>query len=259
MQLKLKQAAGTADARSLPEVTLADRASDAHRLEILSVLLGYGAHLSDAGLSLVEACGCSRSPPKLLSILIRAGRADVNAARGAGGLCPLTAAVGSGRIEIVRELLWCGADINLADGAGRTPLQVATTRGKKFKKLACYLLHRGATRPVNVDGVPTPGMPTSADVQRFEAEAAAALKRNAASSNSVHDAPSARATCHDVIGFAPSESVSNAAAAAGGSASAAADDDDGSGLDGAGSALASATPTGPPLALDFGPCEDDGW
>jgi ankyrin repeat protein len=70
-------------------------------------------------LELFEAASLCR--PKAAKSVIEAG-ADVNWKDSIVGLTPLHAAVARGCVEVVDILINAKADVNVADGLGRTPL-----------------------------------------------------------------------------------------------------------------------------------------
>jgi ankyrin repeat protein len=60
--------------------------------------------------------------------------ADVDQ-QGINGYTPLHSAIQSGNAEVIRLLLAAGADINLRDGNGRTPLDLALAKNPMIAEL----------------------------------------------------------------------------------------------------------------------------
>ena len=117
------------------------------RTEILKLLLANGANLTDTnrygGTALIPAA--EKGHPDDVRLLLDAG-VDPDHVNKLGWTALLEAiALSSGDAvhqEIVRLLIAGGADVNLADGNGATPLQLARQRG--FAQIAAQLEAAGA-------------------------------------------------------------------------------------------------------------------
>lgn len=104
------------------------------RTEILKLLLGAGANLRDTnrygGTALIPAA--EKGHPENVRLLLAAG-VDPNHVNGLGWTALLEAVIltdgGPVYQEIVADLIKGGADVNLADGEGVTPLAHARARG----------------------------------------------------------------------------------------------------------------------------------
>lgn len=104
------------------------------RTEILKLLLGAGANLKDTnrygGTALIPAA--EKGHPDNVRLLLAAG-VDPNHVNGLGWTALLEAVIltdgGPVYQEIVADLIRGGADVNLADGDGVTPLAHARARG----------------------------------------------------------------------------------------------------------------------------------
>ncbi|HSI02431.1 MAG TPA: ankyrin repeat domain-containing protein [Reyranella sp.] len=117
------------------------------RLEILTLILAAGADLASTnrygGTALIPAChhGHVETVRELLKTAI-----DVNHVNRLGWTALLEVAIlgdGSDRyVEIARLLIARGADVNLADGQGVTPL--AHARQRRHEALAARLAEAGA-------------------------------------------------------------------------------------------------------------------
>ena len=79
--------------------------------------------------------------PKLVKLLLERGGADPNA-QNERGWTPLHVASQEGAVDVVRCLLERGANVNLADGAGRTSLQVVLDNNNA--KIVALLIEHGA-------------------------------------------------------------------------------------------------------------------
>ncbi|MBN9363392.1 MULTISPECIES: ankyrin repeat domain-containing protein [unclassified Devosia] len=104
------------------------------RIEILKLLLANGANLKDTnrfgGTALIPAA--EKGHPENVRLLLAAG-VDPNHVNGLGWTALLEAVIltdgGPTYQEIVADLIKGGADVNLADGDGVTPLAHARARG----------------------------------------------------------------------------------------------------------------------------------
>jgi ankyrin repeat protein len=104
------------------------------RTEILKLLLAAGADLRDTnrfgGTALIPAA--EKGPPENVRLLLAAG-VDPNHVNGLGWTALLEAVIltdgGPVYQEIVADLIKGGADVNLADADGVTPLAHARARG----------------------------------------------------------------------------------------------------------------------------------
>lgn len=159
--------------------TLADIASDVRNSSALHVLLCHGAVLSNPLVSVFEACDqwqrCMYGS-RLVRLLLRVGHVDINAARGPAGQSVLTVAVQSGHIRAVRMALRLGANINTADGSGKSALQIACDSQKKMTNMACFLLHHGASRFIPGTTQLIRDLPTAAEARRSAAAAGSDTK-----------------------------------------------------------------------------------
>lgn len=136
----LLQAGADVNARDKEERNVVERASLLADGDLLALLLGKGAETGDAFLiaaregksggvvrlllvperldeALLAAAGCNPHP-EVVKVLIDAG-ADVNVHDGAGRT-PLMLALHAGREEVVKEILDKSPDLSLADSSGRT-------------------------------------------------------------------------------------------------------------------------------------------
>ena len=92
------------------------------RVDICLELIKAGA---DVGLNAPLCDAAAVGNVDCVQALIDAG-ADVNCLRVRLGSAPLETAAGHGHVEIVKALIQAGADVNLRDGAGQTPLFLAS-------------------------------------------------------------------------------------------------------------------------------------
>ncbi len=105
------------------------------RLEILAMTLSHGADLKSTnrygGTALIPAC--ERGHVEVVRVLLHAG-VDPNHINKLGWTCLLEAILlsdgGPAHQEIVALMIAGGADVNLADGNGVSPLQHASNRGQ---------------------------------------------------------------------------------------------------------------------------------
>lgn len=105
------------------------------RLDILALTLSHGADLKSTnrygGTALIPAC--ERGHVEVVKVLLQAG-VDPNHVNRLGWTCLLEAILlsdgGPVHQEIVALVIAGGADVNLADGHGVTPLQHARQRGQ---------------------------------------------------------------------------------------------------------------------------------
>lgn len=117
------------------------------RTEILKLLLAAGANLKDTnrfgGTALIPAA--EKGHPENVRLLLAAG-VDPNHVNGLGWTALLEAVIltdgGPVYQEIVADLIKGGADVNLADGDGVTPLAHARARG--YGEIAKLLEAAGA-------------------------------------------------------------------------------------------------------------------
>ena len=99
-------------------------------LEMVQVLLGYGVDvnaLNDAGCTPLDFASRDghRNDSRVVQLLIEHG-ADPNTRASRSGFAPLHRASEHGRFEVVRLLIDHGANVEVQDKYGRTPLNVAS-------------------------------------------------------------------------------------------------------------------------------------
>jgi ankyrin repeat protein len=100
--------------------------------EIMTILIDAGADVNEQdqnGVTVLIAAAC-RGSNQLVDILLRLG-AEVNATMEASGRTALACAVMNEQIETVRLLIEAGADLEIADKQGNTPLMTAKSTGSE--------------------------------------------------------------------------------------------------------------------------------
>lgn len=148
----LLERGATIDARSGSDRTALQIASQTGRLEVVKLLLERGADFdaieSVEGLSAL-AIACFQGNLEIARALLEAG-ADVEATTSNGrSVVFLASSIASysnvGGDELIRLLLNLGADIDLPDDAGITPLSYANRRNTKiYREIAASLRELGA-------------------------------------------------------------------------------------------------------------------
>jgi len=132
-------------------------ALERHDLAALAALLRAGANPD----VLEPANGCRPlhsaiyeldfgGPLEALTLLLDAGANLDLRADNPGAATPLVAAIREGRRDAVTALLARGADVNLADGFGESPLRLAAA--ERDLELARALLHHGAIKTIDAAG-----------------------------------------------------------------------------------------------------------
>lgn len=146
-------------ARCFSGKTLLHFASGAGCFEAVALLLRLGTdpNIQDRGghtpLYCVANQCASDAGPELVRALVRAG-ADVNAPGGITRATALHMAARRGYVELARALLDCGAEIEVQDRKGDTPLQRAINCRRDG--VSALLLERGAAIRSGLSGRPSP-------------------------------------------------------------------------------------------------------
>ncbi|HEX9150055.1 MAG TPA: ankyrin repeat domain-containing protein, partial [Thermoanaerobaculia bacterium] len=92
--------------------------------------------------------------PEAARLLLAAGSDPDQPARNATRVAPIHSAVAGGTVEIVRDLLVCGADVHARQDAGFTALHGAAAEGSV--EMVRLLLAHGADRFAKNDAGKTP-------------------------------------------------------------------------------------------------------
>ena len=113
--------------------------------EIVAMLIEAGADVNERSKSgatvLILAVNSSRN--QLVDILLRSG-AEINAAEEFSGSTALARAVEIKDMETVKQLIEAGADLEMTDKSGNTPLMIA--KSERSEEIVKLLTDAGATR-----------------------------------------------------------------------------------------------------------------
>jgi ankyrin repeat protein len=113
--------------------------------EIMALLIEAGADVNERdqlGIPVIVNAAC-RGSNQFIDILLNSG-ADINASVGLSGRTALMCAVEWKRIETVKLLIEVGADLEMADNQGNTPLMIAKSNGSE--EIIELLMEAGAVK-----------------------------------------------------------------------------------------------------------------
>ena len=115
--------------------------------KIMSMLIEAGADVNareqNSDMTPLVYAACRKGGNQFIDILLQSG-AEINAKVGASGITALVCAVEMQDAETVKMLIAAGADLEMADNSGKTPLMRA--KSKQAEEIVQLLSDAGATR-----------------------------------------------------------------------------------------------------------------
>ena len=129
----------------LRELEIAGKKDEGRK--IMSMLLEAGADVNardpKSDMTPLVYAACTRGGNQFIDLLLRSG-AEINAKVGPSGITALVCAVEMKDAETVKLLIEAGADLDMADNSGKTPLMRA--QSKQAEEIMKLLTDAGATR-----------------------------------------------------------------------------------------------------------------
>ena len=119
-------------------------------LKVMRMLIEAGADVDapeqSSGLTPLVYAACIGGENRFLDLLLHSG-AEINATMDISGITALECAVDMGQIETVKFLIKAGANLEIADKSGKTPLMKARSKhSKRAEEIMKLLIDAGATR-----------------------------------------------------------------------------------------------------------------